>query len=156
MSENADIRMRATLVAHDEHGRLLLVRQGHGGDTYWVLPGGGVEFGETIEKAVEREIREELGVGVEVGRLLAIGELIDEGRHVVDFFLTGHLERNEGLNVRFEEGIAESAWVERSELGGRRILPPEIIPVLEEASGGETGLVVYLGRYDIKSRSRQI
>ena len=156
MSENASIRLRATLVAHDERGRILLVRHLRPGDTYWVLPGGGVEFGETIEKAVERETREELGVGVDVGRLLAIGELIDEGRHVVDFFLAGHLERNEGLNVRFEEGIAESAWVEPSELGGRRILPPEIIPVLEEASGEKMGPPVYLGTYDLQSRSKQI
>jgi 8-oxo-dGTP diphosphatase len=156
MSENAGIRLRATLVAHDERGRVLLVRPLRPGDTYWVLPGGRVEFGETIEKALERETREELGVGVDVGRLIAIGELIDEGRHVVDFFLTGHLERNDGLKLRFEEGIAESAWVERSELGGRRILPPEIIPVLEEASGEENEWPVYLGRYRARSRSKPI
>jgi len=60
-----------------EHGgRLLLVEQGRGDERYWLLPGGGVRFGETLSEALRREIAEELGLRVAVGRLLAIVESI--------------------------------------------------------------------------------
>jgi ADP-ribose pyrophosphatase YjhB (NUDIX family) len=52
-------------VVHDTAGRLLLVRRGH--DPHrgrWSLPGGRVEWGESPEEAVEREVREETGLVV--------------------------------------------------------------------------------------------
>lgn len=40
------------------------------GDDFWVFPGGRAEFGETAEQTLKREMREEIGVQVEVVRLL--------------------------------------------------------------------------------------
>ncbi|HJT11380.1 MAG TPA: NUDIX domain-containing protein [Dongiaceae bacterium] len=52
--------------------RLLLNR--YGGDSFWALPGGAVEQGEFSTDALAREMREELDIAVEIGRLVWIVE----------------------------------------------------------------------------------
>jgi 8-oxo-dGTP diphosphatase len=55
----------------DSSGRLLLIRRGHEpGRGLWSLPGGRIEPGESDEQAVIREVCEETGLSVRVGRLV--------------------------------------------------------------------------------------
>jgi 8-oxo-dGTP diphosphatase len=55
----------------DSGGRLLLIRRGHEpGRGLWSVPGGRIEPGESDEQAVIREVREETGLSVRVGRLI--------------------------------------------------------------------------------------
>jgi mutator protein MutT len=51
----------------------------------WEIPGGSVEFGETLENALKREIFEELGIEIEIVKLLDVCDHIlkDEGQHWV-------------------------------------------------------------------------
>lgn len=63
-----DTRLQAAIV---RDGCLLLVQCTLPGEPpFWVLPGGGREAGESDGEAVAREVREELGVAVEVGAVL--------------------------------------------------------------------------------------
>ena len=75
----------AGLLVHE--GRILMVEQGRGEERYWLLPGGGVQFGETLADAVRREFNEELSLRVGVNKLLAIVESISPDpaytKHVV-------------------------------------------------------------------------
>lgn len=68
-------------------GRILMVEQGRAGERYWLLPGGGVRFGETLSDALRREFLEELSLRVGVSKLLAIVESVspdpDYRKHVV-------------------------------------------------------------------------
>jgi 8-oxo-dGTP diphosphatase len=55
--------------ARTADGRLLLIRRGDSGK--WALPGGTLEWGETLRGAIEREVFEETGATVtELGGLL--------------------------------------------------------------------------------------
>lgn len=53
-------------------GHVLLHRAGF--DPFWALPGGTVEYMETAEKALMREMHEEIATDVTVGRLLLVIE----------------------------------------------------------------------------------
>jgi 8-oxo-dGTP diphosphatase len=47
-------------------GQILMVLHIHDGCQYWMLPGGGVEPGETYEQAARREVLEECGLAVRI------------------------------------------------------------------------------------------
>jgi 8-oxo-dGTP diphosphatase len=64
----------------DDQGRLLLIRRLRQPEAgAWGLPGGKIDFGERAEDTARREIREELGIEIELLGLACIAETIDAG-----------------------------------------------------------------------------
>ena len=83
------IRVAAYAVATDDAGRILLCRTAPGivAQQTWLLPGGGLAFGEAPEAAVLRELGEEAGLTGEVVRLLDVNDRLldridDDGESV--------------------------------------------------------------------------
>ena len=68
-----DPKLAAVVLARDEAGRLLYVLRDHEPAMgRWAWPSGFVDAGEIVERAAAREVREETGIEVEIGRLLGV------------------------------------------------------------------------------------
>lgn len=80
--EERDSRFNYRIVGVAVHENSVLLQQA-GGDDFWIFPGGRAELGETAEHTLKREMREEIGVQVEVARLLWFVEnfFSYEGKH---------------------------------------------------------------------------
>ncbi|MFB6807715.1 NUDIX domain-containing protein [Streptomyces sp. NPDC056387] len=120
----------ATGIVLDSGGRVLVVTPSYGADPK--LPGAAVEGTETPEEALARELREELGLAVAVGRLLAVdtrrpGSL---GRSVIaHVHLVGPLPPAQTAALSFPDGEAAAArWLAPEEACA--VLPDRVAPRL--------------------------
>ena len=88
----------------DAAGRLLLVQRGRAPSMgLWSVPGGRVEPGETPAQAAAREVREETGLDVRIGALLAT---VDIGEFVVHDFAADVV----GGELRAGDDAADVRW----------------------------------------------
>ncbi|WP_018477766.1 NUDIX domain-containing protein [Pontibacter roseus] len=53
---------------------------------FWMPPGGGLQFGETVEECLKREVLEETGLQVEVRRFLFVNEFKQHPLQAVELF----------------------------------------------------------------------
>ena len=159
------VRVGAVALIDD---RLLLVRQARGRESYWLLPGGGVRFGETLSEALQRELREEVGAEAAQMRPIAFLESISPdlaayAKHVVHVLLWTELTNVGALRERLmlhdaspeasvlreerldDPALLDVALVGPDDLAHLRLRPP-ITDYLKGCFGGAPTGVVYLGR----------
>lgn len=103
-----------------EKGELLLVkRDQEPARGLWSLPGGRVEWGESLMEACAREVREETGVEVDVEGLAGIAERIipdDEGRVQFHFVIHDFWARPRAREITRGGDASDVRWVPVGEL----------------------------------------
>ena len=75
MSERVRIAAYA-LAIRDRHVLLIRVAPGNLSAGCWTLPGGGLDFGESPEDGMHRELREETGLTGAIGGLIGINSIV--------------------------------------------------------------------------------
>lgn len=96
------VRVAGILIEDD---KVLLIEHTKNDRSYWLLPGGGVDWGESIEEAVKREFLEETNLAVEIENFLFISETLapDETKHVINLYF--RVKRISGDLLLGEEAV---------------------------------------------------
>ncbi len=129
------IRIRAVGVLLEEEKMLLVKMLGIGKEgIFWSPPGGGVEFGETISQAIEREFQEETDLLVKTKDFLLIHEYIEPPLHAIELFygverIGGELRLGSDPEIQ-QQFISEVRFLDKTEL--LAIPPLQRHPRLEE------------------------
>ena len=93
---------------------------------WWEFPGGKVERGESPVETLHRELREELGIEVQIGPIFAVGYHLYDDREVI---LLVYEATHSGGHPRCIE-VSEYAWLTAQEVIALE-LPPADLPVIE-------------------------
>ncbi|MGD0144898.1 MAG: NUDIX domain-containing protein [Rhizomicrobium sp.] len=133
-------------VIWNDLGQVLLIRRAKAprkGE--WSLPGGKVEFGETLTAAVHREVREETGLEVEILGLVDVAETIRDaaaGAPDDHFVLIDFAARVVSGTAQAASDAADARWFDMEELADLRLWSEmrRIIALsVERHRGGATG-----------------
>lgn len=113
--------------------QIALIERVRNEESYYVIPGGGIEGSETSEQAAKREASEELGVEVRIGALYTSFQFNGEHFYFMAEIISGEFGNGTGSEYRSssqKRGTYKAVWVPVAELNGLRIYPEEVISVL--------------------------
>lgn len=80
------VRVRVCGLCWDDERLLMVNHHGITASDFWAPPGGGIEFGETIEATLRREFAEETGLLIDVGEFRFGCEFIGQPLHAIELF----------------------------------------------------------------------
>jgi ADP-ribose pyrophosphatase YjhB (NUDIX family) len=142
---DAAVRVRVAVCLCDGD-RILLAEHVKDGHRHWLLPGGGVEAGETLVEAARRELLEETGLPVDVGRLLIVCEAIEpRRRHLLNLVFSATAPPGGEIRVGRDGVLDDVAWHRRDELATLELHPPIGAEILACWDEGFEGPVRVLG-----------
>ena len=132
-------KLTARAIIFNDQGELLMVERHNDGRHYFVLPGGHVNEGETLEQAVTREVTEETGLTVTVAKLLYTS--VDVFGNDQSLFLCNYLGGIPALQPDSDEAKVQASgqpqqwapgWFSFRALTDKTVYPVGLLKYLEE------------------------
>ena len=147
MHQTPRIRV-AALILHQN--RVLLIRQEKAGRAYWLLPGGGVNSGESLTDALHRELLEEVGLDDELpleGPVAIVDSIAPRGTlslwHIVHIIFAADLSHRSLQDVETKDASVKGARLFSHDELQDVVVHPPIKRFLERWEPGDPA--VYLG-----------
>ena len=130
-----------------ENERILLIEHSKNDKKYWLVPGGGVDWGESTAESLIREYKEETNLDIEVESFLFLSETIapDKEKHVINLYFKVKRKdtSKENLKLGNEEMLTDLKFFEKEKIKNIKLYPnikEQIIKLLNKEE-----IVPYLG-----------
>jgi 8-oxo-dGTP diphosphatase len=135
------VRVAALAIRKD---KVLLARHVKSNRSAYLLPGGGMESGETASQTLTRELREEAAVDVRVGDLRYVVEARspDGRRHMLQLVFAVKIDGEVGASG--DPRVAECAWHPIAELRTLRVHPDVGSVIADDLGRGSTPTCRYV------------
>lgn len=124
MKGKKGIMVAVGAVIEDEEGRTLLVKHVPRKNDFWagkwICPGGKLEFGESIEAGIKREVMEETHLDITLKKpLIPFERIIYEGgekkKHVI---YIDYIAKVAGGELKPDSDVGEAIWIRKEEVKG--------------------------------------
>lgn len=133
------MRIRAGILLINNNN-IALIKRTKPARLYYVVPGGGVDEGEYTDEAAIREAKEELGIDVQIQKLVAIVERVEWGRVThVQMYYHGEMVGGtfgQGVGEEYdrndEHSSYEAVWFPLSDVEFSKIYPSALIKHIAE------------------------
>ena len=135
-------------------GKVLLILNRDDTGDFYLLPGGGQKFGETLLQAMQREVMEETGWVVEPGELILARDYVGANHEFTRWEADVHQTELMfmAIPIRMEEKAPEPdpwqigvEWVEPQRLKNVRLYPSVLKEILPKIISGTYTGPIYLG-----------
>jgi 8-oxo-dGTP diphosphatase len=116
------IRVRVCGLCLKDDALLMINHGGIGDGDFWAPPGGGIEFGQSIEETLIREFKEETGLIITPGEFKFGCEFINTPLHAIELFFTVHYKSGKittGTDPEMtaeNQIIKETKWISFTEI----------------------------------------
>ncbi len=124
MAEKIPIRSATILI---KENKVLLVGSKYENGEFYLFPGGGLKYGETLEQAAIRETLEETGKKVKIIKPVYINEYINKknkSERVVNIFFLAEIDKDDKSRLTDDNGkIKEIKWIKLNNLTDVNLKP---------------------------------
>jgi ADP-ribose pyrophosphatase YjhB (NUDIX family) len=135
----------SVIIVNDD--KVLLLKYLYESTEVYAIPGGNLEFGESLSETVVRELNEELNLEVSLLDFCGTAEIINEKQHGVHFFFLGKIISGEPKINPMETTANSVVWLNKEDISIVNLYP-KIPDLVLSVLNGEKPHGEFLGKID--------